>query len=569
MKLYESFSKFLKEADIMDDSRIEDMCYAYSARTGQTYKVEGNEAIFPDGTIFKFVLNADGYIEYYIIDKNGKATRSALINDRGLIDKFTGIIEAEDKKVDEVKTTRYVIRYWPDEVARDEGFSEFEYIDAATLEEAIAKTKDFFYDQECASCELQADDEEYTTLFGCYPGAEMVNFAAGETVKDDSDNFIEYSKREINEIPINESATLKEDIKDTKLVTYPLDKAFAIGDVIAEELHLPKSGKEVRDRYINSVYYSLAREVIWDGTMSYRYISSALQGNLRPFFANELSIETYAPMEWRNRVTKQLISDFKNIFPEREDEVKIYGPYKESEKLNESYMHPSKYFKLFQDEEQIDGEKWNNSNQEERDNMVKPQVEVFWNKYKNEMTEEDINKLIDDMEDSNWHTECRILTNIINSEKEDRDKDELKESNSSRLNVDEIAKFLEDSVNTLQTTEYTCCRYILDDELAIFVGWTDGADEEDPDYIHAPESPSWVIVAGIKERADALWTDYDYLNFPVISNGDAKGMVADNEITISPNENYKQDAEFFVDAYKEVTEALEAGDLVYSRDYEG
>ncbi len=87
----------LKEADIMDDSRVEDMCYAYSARTGQAYKVEGNEAVFPDGTVFKFALNADGNIKYYIIDKNGKSSSPALINDRGLIDKFTGIVEAEDK----------------------------------------------------------------------------------------------------------------------------------------------------------------------------------------------------------------------------------------------------------------------------------------------------------------------------------------------------------------------------------------------------------------------------------------------------------------------------------------
>ena len=100
-------------------------------------------------------------------------------------------------------------------------------------------------------------------------------------------------------------------------------------------------------------------------------------------------------------------------------------------KLNESFMHPSKYFELFQDEEQIDGEKWNNASQEERDNMVKPQVEAFWNKYKNEMTEEDIDKLIDDMEDSNWHTECRILTDIINSEREDN---ELKEADTMDIN---------------------------------------------------------------------------------------------------------------------------------------
>lgn len=177
--------------------------------------------------------------------------------------------------------------------------------------------------------EYNVKDNQWTQNNGdllFYPedGYDYDDFSS--SIYDDSDKFIEYIKKEIGNTSLTEA-----NAKDTKLADYPLDTALALGDSIAEELNLPKSGKEMRDKYVTSVYHSLAREVVWNGTMSYRYISSALHGDLRPFFANEINIEIYAPMEWRSRITKQLISDFKDIFPEREDDVRIWGPYKESQ----------------------------------------------------------------------------------------------------------------------------------------------------------------------------------------------------------------------------------------------
>lgn len=83
-------------------------------------------------------------------------------------------------------------------------------------------------------------------------------------------------------------------------------------------------------------------------------------------------------------------------------------------KLNEDFWNPGKYFSLLQDMENIDTEKWNSTNdQSVRDEMVRPFLIEFWNKYKEEMTEEDIAQLFDDMEDSNYHTESRLLSQII------------------------------------------------------------------------------------------------------------------------------------------------------------
>lgn len=88
-------------------------------------------------------------------------------------------------------------------------------------------------------------------------------------------------------------------------------------------------------------------------------------------------------------------------------------------KLNEDFWNPGKYFRLLQDMEDIDTEKWNNAkSQKERDDMVRPFLQEFWDKYKEEMSEPDLFDLFDDMEDSNYHTEYRVLRDIIWGKKE-------------------------------------------------------------------------------------------------------------------------------------------------------
>lgn len=92
----------------------------------------------------------------------------------------------------------------------------------------------------------------------------------------------------------------------------------------------------------------------------------------------------------------------------------ILSEIAKDKRLNEDFWNPGKYFQLLQDMENIDAEKWNSANsQAERDEMVRPFLQEFWNKYKEEMTEEDIQTLFDDMEDSNYHTEYRVLRDII------------------------------------------------------------------------------------------------------------------------------------------------------------
>lgn len=84
--------------------------------------------------------------------------------------------------------------------------------------------------------------------------------------------------------------------------------------------------------------------------------------------------------------------------------------------LNEDFWNPGKYFLALQDMEDIDSEKWNKASQEERDAMVRPFLQAFWDKYKTKMTWDDVHALFDDMEDSNYHTEGRVLEDIINKD---------------------------------------------------------------------------------------------------------------------------------------------------------
>lgn len=113
-----------------------------------------------------------------------------------------------------------------------------------------------------------------------------------------------------------------------------------------------------------------------------------------------------------------------------------------------------------------------------------------------------------------------------------------------------IAKFIKESVEWLQAEQMGCCRYQLDDHLAIFVGWSAGYGKEPRnDVIQAKDEPDWGIDAGIKVwTSDYMLTDYDWINFPYEKDGDVLPMYC----AISPQEDYEQVARFLLEMYEEV-----------------
>jgi len=139
----------------------------------------------------------------------------------------------------------------------------------------------------------------------------------------------------------------------------------------------------------------------------------------------------------------------------------------------------------------------------------------------------------------------------------------LKESTPS---TSDLAKFIEEKVNTLMTTDYTNSKYDLDNNLAVFVGWSDGYDDKDisDEDLYKEESPSWRINAGIKVRNDSDWADYDYLDFPWYPDGE----VWDTGVTIDKNTNYEDTARWLLKNYPNIVEAHNNGEILYYSDEE-
>ena len=113
-----------------------------------------------------------------------------------------------------------------------------------------------------------------------------------------------------------------------------------------------------------------------------------------------------------------------------------------------------------------------------------------------------------------------------------------------------IAKFVKESVEWLIDNQQGCCRYKLDDHLAIFVGWSGGYEKEKQgDLIQANDDLTYAINVGVKVwTSDYMQTDYDWLNFPYYESGD----VLDMGMSIAPNDNYELIADDLLRWYDEV-----------------
>ena len=88
--LSESILTELDRGNIMSDQNVIDICNSFSSRRNHLkYKVEGNSAVYEDGTVIKFIVNDDSEIEYYFINSQGDASKSAPVYDWSLLDLVT------------------------------------------------------------------------------------------------------------------------------------------------------------------------------------------------------------------------------------------------------------------------------------------------------------------------------------------------------------------------------------------------------------------------------------------------------------------------------------------------
>ena len=114
---------------------------------------------------------------------------------------------------------------------------------------------------------------------------------------------------------------------------------------------------------------------------------------------------------------------------------------------------------------------------------------------------------------------------------------------------EEIKQFIKDAIEWLVDQDQGCATLKLDDRLAICVGWLDGYDENDEDLIHSKEDPTWGLNAGLKVyTSDDMRTDYEFINSPYYD----KGEVVDIDVSLKPNANLDELADYFIKEYSKL-----------------
>ena len=127
--------------------------------------------------------------------------------------------------------------------------------------------------------------------------------------------------------------------------------------------------------------------------------------------------------------------------------------------------------------------------------------------------------------------------------------------------VSDLAKFIKESVDNLLAGTATNNQYKLDNDWAVYVGWSArGADLWDDDSaIRDEHDPNWVICTKIATTHEAVWADYDFCDMPYSKE---TADVWDTDTVLSYNENYQQVAAWLLQQYDELVRQTENGEFV-------
>ena len=111
-----------------------------------------------------------------------------------------------------------------------------------------------------------------------------------------------------------------------------------------------------------------------------------------------------------------------------------------------------------------------------------------------------------------------------------------------------LSQWLKESVDWVIDHQEGCCTFILDDHLAVCVGWSGGYEAEpDESLIQAIDDLTFAVNAALKVwTSDSMRTDLDYINAPYYPNGEA----VDISVSISKDEDYDALAEYFLKEYE-------------------
>jgi len=128
------------------------------------------------------------------------------------------------------------------------------------------------------------------------------------------------------------------------------------------------------------------------------------------------------------------------------------------------------------------------------------------------------------------------------------------------ITVENVKKFIEDSVNSLLTTDYTCCRYELDNDLAFFIGWDGGfSDEEDDSIYQDTKDKTFAICMKIANTREYVWADYEFNYMPYYKD---TGDLYDTNSSIPRGFNGNELAKWYIKEYKNILRDFNDGLLV-------
>ena len=131
---------------------------------------------------------------------------------------------------------------------------------------------------------------------------------------------------------------------------------------------------------------------------------------------------------------------------------------------------------------------------------------------------------------------------------------------ASTHSASDLAKFIEESVDNLLAGTATNNQYKLDNDWAVYVGWSDAGYTDDfESVIHDENEPSWVICAKIATTHEDVGADYDFCDMPY---DEETGEVWDTDMGISPEESYPNTAAWLLDEYNELIRQIESGEFV-------
>ena len=247
---------------------------------------------------------------------------------------------------------------------------------------------------------------------------------------------------------------------------------------------------------------------------------------------------------YRNKMSDIELFDNKGWlkFKRKDKDGQFHFVITESTSLKEDFWNPGKYFKLLQDIMYKDNgmDKWNESTQEEREALVRPYLQEFWDKYKAEMSDEDIKDLFYDMEDSNYHTPANVLEDIMKVDGKDLTESAKVKLTEAPEDISEEEEEYDVELNQEEVPNEEVSTEEMSDE-----EYEEEAEDDAKDIVKDDVEEPWYATTPELDELREVLPELDYRLFLVDTDMACIGRLngPDEEVLTSNREALEKDAE--------------------------